>query len=152
VLLTQHAATHSHFLSSSSLLSTSTSPTAGHFGALLTVLTRLQQAEHAAHQVEGRVLLPLSGPQVRLLAVRTLGSILQAVKGRSGPSHYSNQGPVLGVGMSCRRALCKPVSTLGHYMKLVIGFTFKTTYNTRGIFGQPTLTDGQDSKSHERPG
>ena len=50
-LLTQHSATHSHFLSSSSLLSSSSSPTAGHFSSLLSLLTHLQSWTEASPQV-----------------------------------------------------------------------------------------------------
>ena len=68
-LLTQHAATHAHFLSSSSLLSPSaSSPTSGHLAALVGRLEHL-------------LTWPATSPQVRRLAATSVGSLLEAVKG-----------------------------------------------------------------------
>ena len=70
-LLTQHSSAHSHFLSSSSLLSSlpsSTSPTATHLSSFLASLAHLMGWDMASHKV-------------RLLSVTSLCSVLNAIKG-----------------------------------------------------------------------
>ena len=79
-LLTQHSSSHSHFLSSSSLLSSlsTTSPTATHLSSLLATLVHLMSWDIASNKV-------------RLLAVTSLCSALTAVKGSADMMSNSSE-------------------------------------------------------------
>ena len=79
-LLTQHSAAHSHFLSSSSLLSSlsTTSPTATHLSSFLATLVHLMGWDIASNKV-------------RLLAVTSLCSTLTSVKGSADMMSNSSE-------------------------------------------------------------